>query len=107
MMIHMVIKKKQPAFTLSEKKYPVFQPVEKKYPGFQAEEKKKTVSPKITQAPPRNSNGPSLKCSLLGFKFRKYNSSKCDVSFQTSSEVSLNPNNGVFYSIFLNLTLTF
>ena len=53
-------KKKKTAFTLSEKKYPVFQPVEKKYPGFAAEEKKKTVSPKITQAPPRNSNGPSL-----------------------------------------------
>ena len=53
--------KKKPAFTLSEKKYPVFQAVEKKYPGFLAEEKKKTVSPKITQAPPRNSNGPSLK----------------------------------------------
>ena len=35
-----------------KKKYPVFQPVEKKYPGFPAEEKKKTVSPKITQAPP-------------------------------------------------------
>ena len=51
-MIHMVIKNKKSAFTLSEKKYPVFQPVEKKYPGFPAEEKKKTVSPKITQAPP-------------------------------------------------------
>ena len=66
MMIHMVIKKNKSAFTLSEKKNPVFQPVEKKYLGFPAEEKKKTVSSKITQAPPRNSNGLSLKSWNLG-----------------------------------------
>ena len=52
MMIHMVIKKKKSAFTLSEKKYPVFQPVEKKYPGFPAEEKKKDGLTKNNPGPP-------------------------------------------------------